>query len=127
MTTVGLPVSLTTQVFVDKDEQMVITKAIDDDGRVFLEQKYDINQAANLANSLNAALQSLVVPTNGGKGLTEVLINPAFELVVLKVTDANGKLKAVISHDAAGTESLIHDLTKSLEALRIAVAKKGQG
>jgi hypothetical protein len=59
-------------------------------------------------------------------GHTEVLINPALELVVIKVSDNEGKLKAVISHDAAGTENLIHDLTKSLEALRIAVAKKGK-
>jgi hypothetical protein len=58
-------------------------------------------------------------------GATTVLINPALELVIIKVTDEVGTLMAVISHDAAGTEALIHDLTTSLAALRAEVAKKG--
>lgn len=59
------------------------------------------------------------------RGKTEVLINPAMGLVVIKVSDANGTIKAAIAHDEQGTENLIHDLTTSLEALRKAVAKKG--
>lgn len=60
------------------------------------------------------------------KGRTEVLINPTLELVVIKVTDADGNLKAVVAHDEQGTENLIHDLTQNIEALRRAVAKKGK-